>query len=340
MNITDIINPYSYIMKLRRLLYRQGTFRSVKVTVPVISIGNLSVGGTGKTPLALFLAGYISETLSKRTAIILRGYKRQSSGYLLVSDGNIILENVLRSGDEAQLYAQELPQTIVICDEDRIRGAKNAIELGAEVILLDDGFQHLRLQRDLNILLINSAEGIPPVMPFGRGREDSSAISDADIIILTNSGGENNSDLPLLEIPIVRSKTVFTSLELILSNEDVVSSLSILHGEKIIALSGIANPESFEKSLSMIAGSVIPFRLEDHAEYDIDTLRKLAFKAKAENCKLIVTTTKDAVKMLDTYRTMLRNDTQITPLAVVQSEIEFTGGEEILFKKINNLFQS
>ena len=194
MNFTDLINPYSYAMKLRRLLYRKGILKSERVSVPVISIGNLSMGGTGKTPITLALARYCIETLNRKTAIVLRGYKRKSSGFLIVSNGKEILEDVTKSGDEAQLYAQELPEAIVICDEDRVRAARNAVKLGAEVILLDDGFQHLRLKRDLNILLINSDEGIPPVVPFGKGRETASALNNADFILVTNSN-ENSTKL-------------------------------------------------------------------------------------------------------------------------------------------------
>src|SRR4051812_40501951 len=98
----DLINPYAYTMQLRRFLYRKNILRSVRVSIPVISVGNLSTGGTGKTPVTLYLAKYCREILGKKTAVVLRGYKRKSSGFVLVSDGSSIIENVHRSGDEAQ----------------------------------------------------------------------------------------------------------------------------------------------------------------------------------------------------------------------------------------------
>ena len=337
MNVIDYFNPYAYAMKLRRLLYRKGIIKSVKVSVPVISIGNLSMGGTGKTPFTLYIARYCIETLEKKTAIILRGYKRKSTGYLLVSDGKNILESVDESGDEAQLYAHELSEAIVICDEDRVRGAQKAIALGAEVILLDDGFQHLRLKRDLNILLINSDEGIPAVLPIGKGREPDTATRDADIIIQTNFEKNKYSPLQCEEKSVLQAQTILSSIHLYSGDDEIDALPEILIGEKVIALSGIANPERFERSLALIASSVISYRLPDHAEYDRTMLEKIISKAKAEKCGFIATTTKDAVKMLAPYRVMQKNDPSLPPLAIVQSEVQFIHGEEILLSRIKNL---
>ncbi len=326
-------------MKLRRILYRIGVLKSEKIIVPIISIGNLSMGGTGKTPVTLHIADHCIETLKKRTAIVLRGYKRKSLGYLLVSDGTRIIEDVLRSGDEAQLYAKELPDAIVICDEDRVRGARMAVALGAEVILLDDGFQHQRLKRDLNILLINSEEGIPPTLPFGKGRENSSAIKDADIIIQTNFDEKIHPALEFSQKPVVFSRTVLSSVNLYSGDEEIDALPEILNGEKILVLSGIAHPERFERSLAEFATLIISYRLDDHSEYDLVTLEKVAAKAKLEKCTMIATTTKDAVKMLENYIALQQKDNSLPPIAVIHSSIEFIGGDKLLFSKINNLFK-
>ena len=340
MNIIDLFNPYSYAMKLRRMLYRKGIFKSAKVSIPVISIGNLSMGGTGKTPLTLHIAHHCIEKLNKKTAIVLRGYKRKTSGYLLVSDGRNILATVEGSGDEAQLYAHELPEAIVICDEDRFRGSEKAIALGAEVILLDDGFQHLRLKGDLNILLINSEEGVPPVLPFGKGREPGSAIRDADIIIQTNFEENRHAPFQFEEKLVLQAATILSSINLFSGDDEVDALPEILIGEKILALSGIAHPERFEQSIVSIGASVIPYRLQDHTEYDRAVLEKIVLKAKSEKCDIIATTTKDAVKMLELYRSMQKKNLSILPIAVVHSEIEFISGEKILWSSINNLFRS
>jgi len=338
MNITDLINPYAYAMKLRRFFYRKGIRRSERVSAPVISIGNLSMGGTGKTPVTLHLARYCIEPLQKKTAIVLRGYKRTGSGFLLVSNGNEILENVTRSGDEAQLYAQELPEAIVICDEDRVHGAQIAVKFGAEVILLDDGFQHMRLKRDLNILLINSDDGIPAVFPFGKGREDSSAITDADIVIQTNYSENSPSFESGWNKPFVIARNSISGVNLYSGDDEIDASPEILAGTRILALSGIAHPERFEKSLRDIAFEVIPFRLHDHAEYNAALLTKIVSKAAEAKCGFIATTTKDAVKMLESYREMQRHDHSLPKIAVIHSDIQFISGEELLLAKINDLF--
>jgi tetraacyldisaccharide 4'-kinase len=338
MNMIDLINPYAYAMILRRMFYHKRIFRSGKVSLPVISIGNISMGGTGKTPVTLKIAGYCLETLHKKTAIILRGYKRKSSGYLLVSDGINILENINKSGDEAQLYARQVPDAIVICDEDRLHGARKAEALGAEIILLDDGFQHLSINRDLNILLINSEEGTPPVLPFGKGREPFSAMSDADIIIQTNFREDKQTPFHSGEKNVLQAATTLSSVNLYSADEEIDALPEILGGEHILTVSGIAHPENFERLLSTVTTSIVSYRLSDHAEYDKATLYKISAKIKNEKCTMVATTTKDAVKLLKPYREMQRSDPSLPPLAVIQTEITFIHGEEILFHKINDLF--
>src|ERR1035437_9285714 len=142
--IFDYLNPYAYAMRLRRRLYERGMLRSSHPGVPVISVGNLSLGGTGKSPMVLAIAHYIMSQRGKRVAIVSRGYKRRSKGFVLVSDARRVLAKVEDSGDEAQMFAQMLPGAIVIVCEGRARGAEQATRLGADAIVLDDGFQHLR----------------------------------------------------------------------------------------------------------------------------------------------------------------------------------------------------
>jgi tetraacyldisaccharide 4'-kinase len=338
MNFTDLINPYSYAMKLRRLLYQKGILKSERISVPVISIGNLSMGGTGKTPVTLALARYCIEALNKKTAIVLRGYKRKSSGFLIVSNGKEILEDVTKSGDEGQLYAQELPEAIVICDEDRVRGARNAVKLGAEVILLDDGFQHLRLKRDLNILLISALEGIPPVVPFGKGRETASAMNNADFILVTNSYENSTKSWGG---STVYTKMIFSHIDIYSPSGRSSEGMQVLAGKQVLALSGIGHPENFERSLVKFVGTLIPYRLHDHAKYDTLTIEKILLRSKETECDYIVTTTKDAVKLLETYKGILSKlGDSFLNLGVIHAEIEFLNGKEILFNKIDDLFKT
>ena len=338
MNFFDLLNPYAYVMSIRRSLYERGILKSFRVGIPVISVGNLSMGGTGKTPLVLAIANYCVNTLGKKTAIVLRGYRRKSKGYLLVSDGKVIRESTEHSGDEAMLYAIEEQKLIVICDEDRVHGAMKAETLGAEVILLDDGFQHMRLKRDFNILIINSREGAPTVLPFGKGRETGSAMRDSDIIVMTNYTGFGA--LPGITKPLILTQTSITNIDLYTTDKPTKQSPEILRSERILVVSGIANPERFEKSVASFTKSAIPCRFPDHMDYDLTTVLKVVALASEEKCTMIVTTTKDAVKLLPMYNDLRSKDNSLPPLAVINSDIVFIKGEEVFFERINSVFKS
>src|SRR5580698_9127695 len=123
MALIDYFNPYAYAMCVRRKLYELGWVKSYHPGIPVISVGNLTMGGTGKSPLVLLIADYIEKKHGKRVAIISRGYKRRSKGFVLIRNGGQILVTVEESGDEAQMFAEAAPNAIVIVDEDRVHGA-------------------------------------------------------------------------------------------------------------------------------------------------------------------------------------------------------------------------
>ncbi len=323
MSMIDMLNPYAWIMQFRRSMYRTGILRSHRIGIPVISIGNLSSGGTGKTPIVLWLAHYLRSECHKSVAVVLRGYKRNTSGLLVVSDGKAINAMTSQSGDEAQLYAQE--RYIVICDEDRVRGSLKAKELGANVILLDDAFQHRRIKRDLDIVIINALEGIPHVIPFGNGREEASALADAGLVIVTNATS-NVANL-MSEIrrntsaPVLSANIAFERFELLHSAE---ASIDLSHAT-VLALSGIGKPEGFENLLASKVAKVVPFRLRDHVVYDNPQVDEVIAFASKNNCSAVVTTTKDAVKLRDLqFRTTI-------PFIVMHSRPEFSNDDITLF---------
>lgn len=291
MPILDYVNPYSYIMRIRRMMYERGWLKSYHPGIPVISVGNLTVGGTGKSPMVLLIAKYLEQKRGKRLAIISRGYKRHTSGFLLVSNAREIIASVEDSGDEAQMLAELLPNAIVIVDEDRVRGAMKAKELGVEVIILDDGFQHLRLKRDLNILLIDGISS--PVLPFGRSREPVSAAKAADVVV--KSDGKDASDS---SNAVVRS--VPSSL---MSFTDVSVPLTELKWKRILALSSIANPERFYNMLRGLGATVALKSLGDHAEYSDSLVRKILNHAETHGVEMIVTTDEGRCKIQKIFRT-------------------------------------
>lgn len=327
MTVVDILNPYAWVMTLRRILYHKGSLPSSKVSVPVISIGNITTGGSGKSPITKQIAAYVRDLLGKKPAIVMRGYKRKSKGFLLVSDGRQILANVIDSGDEAQSFARELGGVMVICDEDRVSGAKKAIAQGADVILLDDGFQHMALRRDLNILLIDKHSD-QHVIPFGKNREDITSSSDADIIIRTD---ENEIAIPhKRDALIARTKLTASHITFLDSSKE---SPDYLKGKRVLALSSIANPERFHDLISSFDADIIPYALEDHAEYN-DSLIADAFKrAKNDDCDLIITTTKDIVKSREYF------EKAEPPCKVGVLHISYSLSDEVEFwKRIESVF--
>jgi len=179
--LTPLSSAYGLAMKARQALYRSGRFRVHDLGVPVISVGNLTTGGTGKTPLVEWIATELAQT-GLRVCILTRGYGRRNAGTrVVVSDGNEIISDAARAGDEAALLAERLKgQGAVITDADRVSAARWAVEnLQSDVFVLDDGFQHLRVRRDLDILTIDATNpwGNGRLLPSGILRESPAAIA-------------------------------------------------------------------------------------------------------------------------------------------------------------------
>lgn len=177
---------YGLAIRARNTCYNRNFFHSYNSSLPVISIGNLSTGGTGKSPFVQKITRYYLEK-GLRTAVIGRGYGRKSKGFHLVSDGNKIQCTVEESGDELWMHASSLKKSIIIADEKRTRAVqwleKNNT---ADIIILDDGFQHRQIQRDVNILLIDQSTFREKLLPYGHLREPLSEVRRADILCFSH----------------------------------------------------------------------------------------------------------------------------------------------------------
>jgi tetraacyldisaccharide 4'-kinase len=318
----DYLNPYAYLMRLRRRMYEFGLLKSYHPGIPVISVGNLTMGGTGKSPMVMLVANYLFSKHGKPVAIISRGYKRRTKGFLLVSNGKDILVSVEDSGDESQMFAELLQNAIVIVDEDRVHGANKAKELGAEVIVLDDGYQHLRLKRDLNILLVDGSSS--PVIPFGRSREPASAMRSADLMVRSDGKDASTpSDI------VIRSKaSSLLSLDRVLS-----IPLTGLQGKHVMALSSIANPERFSNLLRELGAKVTPQDLGDHAEYSESLTKEILDEVKKDGIEIIVTTMKDAVKS----RKYFERASPDIPILILLHSLEFLRGEDGFYSAIDKI---
>lgn len=327
-------NPYGLMMTMRRTLYRSGIMKAVKVNAPVISVGNLTVGGTGKTPITKLVVQYLRDQRGKQVGIVMRGYKRETRGHIVVSDGVTNFADTRASGDEAQLYVQELADVIVICDEERARGARKAVDLGAEVIVLDDGYQHLALHRNLNILLIAANEPQGALIPLGRFRESTGAARDADVILITGSQRDDfaKAEAAIASYPL-KENVLVTPAEMRMKSLTTLDEkelpLESLRGKKALAVSAIAKPERFHESLSELGATVVPYILPDHSAFDTTIAMDIFDKAAKASCDYIVQTTKDAVKSAPFFRA--------SPLPAYVLEIEYVIADESrFFERIRN----
>jgi tetraacyldisaccharide 4'-kinase len=290
---------YGLIIDIRNLLYDQDIFCVQKFNLPVISIGNLTLGGTGKTPFTIFLADALNKNFSK-IAIISRGYGRASKGLQKVSDGKQILVDSDKGGDEPVLIASRLPEAIVIVSEDRANGVEFAIkEYHPDLIILDDAYQHRRVHRDVDILLINSGEKFDRNFPIPAGslREFRHNIKRADIVVLTRAqrGGVqfNFTDKPVF-------KSSQETNELVDLDFKPVGRLKDLNDKQIAAFAGIAHPENFLNKLKEAIPDIRYFQnLTDHQKYTEEDIINFVNTSKRFGCSHLLCTEKDMVKIKD-----------------------------------------
>jgi tetraacyldisaccharide 4'-kinase len=293
---------YRGAVTLRNRFYKTGIFHARKMKCKVISVGNITVGGTGKTPMVIMLAGMLKK-YGYRPAILSRGYRSKRKGLAgVVSDGRDILMRPDEAGDEPLLIAESLPDVPVIIGKERSISGKLAVEsYGVDVLILDDGFQHRRLFRDIDIVLLDSERpfGNGFALPRGGLREPRNALQRADMVILTSTEGYasgSGSTVKVSQIPVFRGRR--SPGDLVRGREKDIHSLTYLKGKKVCAFSGIAEPGSFRKILEPLCGDVarfVPF--SDHHNYsarDVEYLRKACRDCRAQ---VMLTTEKDGIKL-------------------------------------------
>jgi tetraacyldisaccharide 4'-kinase len=290
-------------MRARREAYRRGWLAVSKLPAPVISVGNLTTGGTGKTPLVDWICRQIARD-GHKVCILTRGYGRINPRHqVVVSNGTQIMASEREAGDEPYLLAQNLlGVAAVICNPNRAEGGEWAIEnLGSEVFVLDDGFQHLRLARDLDIVTVDATNpwGGGALLPQGSLREPPNGLSRAGAIVITRT--EAQDDLDSLErlvesyagqVPIFTSKMLPTAVRLLANNAGEDPSAPFA------AFCGVGNAESFFRLLRR-EGHELAFTraFPDHHEYTQSEIDDLIRVAKAQGAGALVTTAKDEVKV-------------------------------------------
>jgi tetraacyldisaccharide 4'-kinase len=274
--------------------------------LPVISVGNLTVGGTGKSTAVRFLARELL-ALGLRPGVVLRGHRREGGAEVeLASDGRGNLATVSECGDEAAEVARALPQVPVAVGKRRERAIALLAEHGAQVALLDDGYQYFRMSRELNIALVSAGLDLRTafVLPRGVLREPWSHLRRADQVWLTHADLAAPEQLTAIRALVAKHApkapivvTRHQPVELLTLADGQAVGLGELAGRKVLAVSGLGSPESFEGSLASLGAQVVPMRFADHHRYSPDDWQRIALAAEQAGADLVVTTEKDAVKL-------------------------------------------
>lgn len=328
-------NIYGFFVKKRNTEYdnKEDIF---KCRIPVISVGNLSVGGTGKTPFVQMLAKYF---ISKgfKPGIVGKGYKRRSKGEIIVGDGQKVLTSAHEGGDEMVLLADSL-NVPVIAHDSKTEAAKSMQEkFDVDLLIVDDGFQHRGLYRNLDIVLIDKeTHDKPLLLPTGRLREPIESLKRADVVCLTGSFKlDDNFNEHISEDTVkIRVKTVQANPYTLANKQQIKIRDAKKSPIKVIAFAGIAKPERFYNMLNesgFVIVKSLPF--SDHHDYkknDIDMLVKVC---KTENCTDLATSEKDAAKLSEFTDILTSNGIRclVFPIAltIIEGKMEF-------FKMIGN----
>ncbi len=327
---------YLAIVSLRIKLYGSNILRSHQIGCPVVSIGNLTVGGTGKTPVVEKLARELSMR-GRKIAILSRGYKstrRRISGnnpspVRIVSEGGALLLDSKNAGDEPFMLAKNLRGVAVVVDKDRVECGRHAIsQLNSDLLILDDGLQYLRMHRRFDLVLIDREApfGNEYILPRGTLREPPSHLRRATHILITKCDGSDLSDLYRRirlynrTAPIIECRHRPVELQDFSTGEQL--PLSTLQGLKAGALSAIASPESFEQGLRRLGVSLeLTQSFADHHRYSKRELDRFIKRCTRRGVSCILTTEKDAVRM-----PRLLN--QEIPIRYLRIEIEIIKGQE------------
>ncbi|BEU88505.1 hypothetical protein TAMA11512_19690 [Selenomonas sp. TAMA-11512] len=315
---------YRHLLNLRLWGYSVGIFKQKKLPCFVISLGNITVGGTGKTPTAQRLASDIRD-MGYRVVILNRGYRAKWRGDVgIVSNGKKLYMDAAEAGDEAFMLAKHLPEVPVLIGAERALTGQHAIEhYGAEVAILDDGYQHWQLHRDMDILLVDAVNvfGNGYMLPRGTLREPVSHIDRADVCLLTKvdqAVGASREHIKNTIRTYSKDALIMESIhqpkcfvELKDWHRDIGSSgvpVETMKGRKVMAVSAIGNPTSFEQTLSDIGAEIVEsLRFPDHHEYTTKEMQDVLDHAVSKGVEALVITEKDAVKI---------------PLTIIESEVQ------------------
>ena len=351
---------------VRRALYSAGALATRRSPVPVICVGNLTLGGTGKTPMVAECCRVL-QAAGRRPAVVTRGYGRRTppSQLVVVSDGAAVTATPDEGGDEPVLLARMLPGVAVVACADRARACAHAHAQGwCDCIVLDDGFQHLALARDADIVLVDATRelGAMRMFPAGTMREPVGALARATAVVHTRAPADptdaclaaNRALVAGIRpgLPQFTARFLADSLRPLggraasedgatpeaggatpLPGNGTDAPAGALAGKRVAAFAGIAQPEQFFADLRALGAEVHPIALPDHAAYDQSAIARIGARARAEQCDMAVTTAKDAVKFApgDWPGTL--------PLLVLEQRVQLDPADEfraLLLRAVNH----
>ena len=297
--IQFLSSAYGAVVAMRRAWYTRDPSRQRRLTRPVVSVGNLRVGGSGKTPMVEYIARLLLEQ-GERPAILTRGYGRRKprDGVTVVSDGERVLVDLDQAGDEPLMLARALPGVRVLVGTDRyLSGLLAERRLDATVHLLDDGFQHLELARDVDLLLVAEDDLQDQPLPAGRLRERISAATAADAALIT-AGYDTAAERigrAFGVSPVFRVTRAIGAPRNVAGARD---SVVVPSGSRVFVVTGIARPDRFVADISSVGwemSGIIEFR--DHHPFSAGDVNRISAEAEAAGSALILTTEKDAVRL-------------------------------------------
>jgi len=296
---------YQVSLFIREFFYKIHLLETKSLPCKIISVGNITVGGSGKTPTVEYLSKLL-QSKGKKVGIISRGYCRNSKNTLIVTDGKTKPKTWMTFGDEPYLLAQKLDNVPIIVGKSRYEaGAKMIENFNPDIIIIDDGFQHISLSRDLDIVLVNSkdTQDTHKLIPVGLLREPISNLSRANLVVLTKTNIHKPTDYLINIIENVKCPTINNKIELddILINNDGKSyDLEIINSKNVYIFSALGDYEGFEKTMENSRAIIVGHdKYPDHYNYTSDDLKKIEKNAKKNGAHFIITTEKDIVKTKD-----------------------------------------
>ena len=335
--VADLMNPYRWITTVRNVMFDLNIIKSHEFPLPTICIGNISAGGTGKTPHTEFLIELLKE--KHRLAVLSRGYGRKSKGYIKADDSTAMPQ----IGDEPFQIKNKFPEITVAVCEKRVIGIERLVaeDKSIEAILLDDAYQHRHVKAGLNILLIDSNRPIwqDRVLPFGRLRESIAGIRRADVVIMTKCKSLSAEETRWCrsyikgwkDIPVFFSRMRYGKCYPIFTGAAPFEQ--IRPQQEVLVVTGIANPAPLREEIEKCGAKVTMMKFGDHHNFTQGDIAAIAevFSSIEGNEKIIITTEKDATRLLqrNDIPPSIKERTYALPI-----KVEILEGEEKMFNQI------